>query len=100
MSVLKLKQDLNYKGHVYFEAVRPHIIYQALAYLKAYNKFYRDISIVKGLSRQCIFKFSNIAKIQGETGGVTEKNISDGKEMIESINNTQIEKNLLQLKIP
>ena len=32
--VVKLKRDLKYKGHVYFEPFRPHIIYQALAYLK------------------------------------------------------------------
>ena len=31
--VAKLKRDLKYRGHVYFEPVRPHIIYQALAYL-------------------------------------------------------------------
>ena len=32
--VVKLKRDLKYKGHVYFEPVRPNIVYQALAYLK------------------------------------------------------------------
>ena len=30
--VVKLKRDLKYRGHVNFEPVRPHIIYQALAY--------------------------------------------------------------------
>ena len=70
-------------GHVYFEVVRPHIIYQALAYLKSHNKFYRDISIVKGLSSEDMFKFSDIAEIQGGC------NISDGKEMSENINDTR-----------
>ena len=46
--VVKLKQDVKNRGHVYFEPVRPHIIYQALTYLKLYNKFYKDTSIVKG----------------------------------------------------
>ena len=32
--VVKLKRDLKYRGHVYFEPVRQHIIYQALTYLK------------------------------------------------------------------
>ena len=36
-------------GHAYFEPVRPHIICQALAYLKPHNKLYEDISVAKGL---------------------------------------------------
>ena len=28
--VVKLKRDLKYRGHVYFEPVRPHVIYEAL----------------------------------------------------------------------
>ena len=27
--VVNLKRDLKYRGHVYFEPVRPHIVYQA-----------------------------------------------------------------------
>ena len=53
--VVKLKRDLKFIGHVYFEPVHPHIIYQALTYLKLHNKFYKDISIAKGLSSQCMF---------------------------------------------
>ena len=45
---VKSKHDLKYRGHVYFEPVHPHIIYQALAYLKLHNYFYKDISIEKG----------------------------------------------------
>ena len=45
----KLKRDLKYRGNVYFEPIRPRIIYQAPAYLKSHNKFYKDISITKGL---------------------------------------------------
>ena len=30
--VVKLKRDLKYWGHVYFETVRPHVVYQALTY--------------------------------------------------------------------
>ena len=43
--VVKLKRDLKYKGYVYFEPVRPNVIYQALNYLKIHNKFHEDISI-------------------------------------------------------
>ena len=47
--VVKLKPDLRYSGHVHFDIVRPHMIYQVLNYLKSHYKFYEDISIVKGL---------------------------------------------------
>ena len=54
---VKLKRDLKYRGHVYFEPVRSHIVYQALTYLKSYNKFYDDISIAKGLFvRRCLME--------------------------------------------
>ena len=84
--VVKLKRDLKYRGRVYFEPVRPHIIYQALTYLKSYNKFYDVISIAKGLSSEEMFKFSDIVEIQGKFEFVTEKNVSNGKEMTENIN--------------
>ena len=61
--VVKLKRDLKYRGHVYFEPVRAHIIYQALIYLKLHNKYYKDISIAKGLSSEDMFKFSDIVEI-------------------------------------
>ena len=39
-----------------------------------------------------MFKFSDIVEIQGQSEGVTEKNVSDGKEMTENINGrSQIE---------
>ena len=41
--VVTLKRDLKYKRHVYFEPATPHTVYQALTYLKSYNKFYEDI---------------------------------------------------------
>ena len=70
LNVVKLKRDLKYSGHVYFEPVRPHIVYQVLTYLKSYNKFCDDISIAKGLSSEEMF----------------DGNVSDGKEMTENIN--------------
>ena len=45
--VVKLKQDLKCKSHIYSELVRSQIMYQELAYLKSHNKFYKDISITK-----------------------------------------------------
>ena len=83
---VKLKRDLKYRGHVYFEPVRLHIIYQALTYLKLHNKYYEDISIAKGLSSEDMFKFSDIVEVQGRSEWVLQKNVSDGKEMAENIN--------------
>ena len=83
---VKLKRDLKYRGLVYFEPVRRHIVYQTLTYLKSYNKFYEDISIAKGFSSEDTFKFSDIVEIQGHSEWVTEKHVSSGKEMTENIN--------------
>ena len=33
-----------------------------------------------------MFKFSNIVEIQGQSDCATEKNVSDGKEMTENLN--------------
>ena len=78
--LVKLKCDLKYRGHVDFEPVRPHFIYQALTYLKS-HKFYEDISVTKGLSGEDMLTFSDIDKNQEETESVTENGISNGKEM-------------------
>ena len=61
-------------------------MYQASTYLKSYNEFNEDISIVKGLSSKGRFKFSDIIEIQGQSECVTKKIVSDGEEMTENIN--------------
>ena len=86
--VIKLKQDLKYQGHVFFEPVRQHMIYQLLSYLKSHNKFCKDISIEKGLSSEDMFKFSDIVEMSGKTEGDTE-NISNEKEMTKNVNDTR-----------
>ena len=48
--IVKLKHHLRYRGHVYFEHVRPESIYAALNYLKHKNKFDEDISASYDLS--------------------------------------------------
>ena len=80
--VVKLKRDLKYRGHVYFEPFRPHIVYQALDYLKSYNKFYEGMSIAKGLSSEDMFKFSDVVEIQGQSECVTEKMFLTGKKAL------------------
>ena len=43
--MLKLKRKLIYRGHVFFEAVRPDVILTVLQYLKLSNFLYEDITI-------------------------------------------------------
>ena len=78
--VVKLKLDLKYRAHLYFEPVHLHIIYQALAFLKFHNEFYEDISIAKDLSREEMFRFSDIAEIQEQNESVTEKTFRLGRK--------------------
>ena len=52
---VKLRQDVKYRGYVYFESVRPNIIYQTLYYLKTHNKFYEDIFISEANNK--LFRF-------------------------------------------
>ena len=47
-----------------------------------------------------MFKFSDIVEIQGETGNVTEKNISDGKEMTENVNYKRSETEFASVEDP
>ena len=61
---VKLKRDLKYKGYIYFEPVRPNVIYQGLNYLRTHNKFYEDISISEGFSSKEMINFSGIDKHQ------------------------------------
>ena len=43
--MVKLKRKLMYRGHVYFEPVRPDVVRNVLQYLKQNNYFYHDIVI-------------------------------------------------------
>ena len=58
---------------MYIERVCPHIVYEALTYMKSYNKFYEDIYIAKGFSSKEMFRFSDIAEILGQSEYGTEK---------------------------
>jgi hypothetical protein len=43
--LLKLKRKLQFRGHVYFQAVRPQIVINALNWLVANNPLYKNIQI-------------------------------------------------------
>ena len=42
---VKLKRKLEYRGHVYFEPVRPRLILRILQFLKKNNPLYHDTDI-------------------------------------------------------
>ena len=62
--MVKLKRGLKYGGNVYFQPVCPHIIYQALTYLKSNINFYKDASVKKGLSSKDMFNFPDFVEMQ------------------------------------
>lgn len=43
--LLKLKRKLQFRGHVYYQAVRPEIVLNALNWLKANNELYKTVTI-------------------------------------------------------
>ena len=57
--VIKLKRKLTYRGHVYFEAVRPELLNQALMYLKENNPLYSDVSVDIGNIPDNLLSFAN-----------------------------------------
>ena len=46
--LLKLKRKLEFRGHVYFQAVRPQLLLNALNWLKNNNPLYKNITIHLG----------------------------------------------------
>ena len=95
-----MKRDLKYRGHVYLELVRPHIIYQVLTFLKSHNKFYKDISVTKDLSGEDMLNFPDINKNQEETESVTENGISHGKEINKNNNENASEAEYASVEDP
>ena len=43
--MLKLKRKLEFRGHVYFQVVRPQLIHAALTWPQMNNPLYRNIAI-------------------------------------------------------
>ena len=45
IAIVKIKRKLQYRGHVYFEFIRPNFIMRLLQYFKLNNSMYHDIEI-------------------------------------------------------
>ena len=58
--MVKLKKKLTYRGHVFFEPVRPDIVQRVLEYLKENNQLYSDVTInTEGIPPE-LLSFENI----------------------------------------
>ena len=62
--MLKLKRKREFRGHVYFQAVRPQFLQNALSWLQANNPLYENITIdITNIDRSLTF-YNNAKKIQ------------------------------------
>ena len=63
--------------------------------LKSCSTFYDILSIAKDLSIEDMFKFSDIAEIQGQCECVTEENVSNAKRKWLKKQMTEVKQSLL-----
>ena len=43
--IVKLKHKLEYKGHLVFEVIRPHVVIQFVEFFRSHNDLYSDIEL-------------------------------------------------------
>ena len=58
--IVKLKRKLEYKGHVYFEAVRSQVIRRLLEHLKINNSLYGDMPQISPGNQDLIIETTNL----------------------------------------
>ena len=75
----EIKKDLKYRGYVYFELVRPIVIYRALNYLKIRNKFWGNFHFRRPL-KQRSYKFFRYWWTLGWAESIHKKIISNATE--------------------
>lgn len=83
--MLKLKRKLQFRGHVYFQAVRPRMILFVLKWLKMNNPLYSDIAIDMNNIQ------SNLISLQHECFNDNNEVVSNGNHVVNneySVTNT------------
>ena len=65
--MLKLKKELKYHGHQYYESVRPAIVYDALDYLRNNNTLCSNIDIVMTNIDNELVSFENPQELPADT---------------------------------
>ena len=77
MILLKLKRKLQFRGHVYYQAVRPEVLLYALNWLVANNELYKTITIdIDKLDRN-LTNLQNTSAISECTINTTAQPVSD-----------------------
>ena len=80
MVVVKFKRKLSYRGHVYFEAVRPESVQMALKYLEENNPLYCDIHTNVNNIPNELTKINDAIKYNKQSSSLNDKNPCDGLE--------------------
>ena len=96
--MLKLKRKLQIKGHVYFQAVRPELIQQALKWLKADNPLYKNIVLhINNINSNLTALQNNTdyynVDLQSRSKNVTTDNPSDCNPIQDDELNSEDEEN-------
>ena len=87
--MLKLKRKLQFRGHVYFQAVRPELVRQALNWLRINNPLYSDIVIdIDNIDTSLTELEQNITadnedlNEENSVGDINNKRIADGQNIV------------------
>ena len=72
---------MKYRRHVFFEPVRPSMIYEALDYLKTHNIFYENIKNFLGLPSDKLLDFSNPFITQSISGTLEDENFEEVEDL-------------------
>ena len=80
--MLKLKRKLQFRGHVYFQAVRPELIQQVLNWLKVHNPLYKDILVDINSIDSNLTALQNDAEDNDTHQQATSKNITKDSDAV------------------
>ena len=78
--VVKLKQKLNYRGHLHFEAVHAESVHMALKYLKENNPLYCDIHTDVNNIPNELTEMTDAIQYNKKSSSLNDKDPCDGLE--------------------
>ena len=83
--MLKLKRKLQFRGHVYFQGVRPQFIYNALNWLKLNSPLYSNIEInIENINTELMC-------LEGHNNNVLHSMIGANEDVAKNINRDALE---------
>ena len=84
--MLKLKRKLEFRGHVYFQAVRPEVVLNALNWLKVNNPFYTNISVDIGNIGRDLTTSQQNNNVSDEDNSLLDSDMTNTSSNEQSIN--------------